>query len=181
MNQSKQQEELELAGRFLALLGHPQAQLEVGDRPDVVAIIDGHRIGIEVTEFHSDEQLGNSGSRLRAEETQKAKQAAGHPYSMWVEPKPLPGILARVADKIKRSTKYDSSQYSELWLLISSQLPILGALATTYAFLPFVDIEDLNKATHNLLTASPFSAVHLHLVMDHSLFSWSRENQWYAR
>ncbi|MBI3575409.1 MAG: hypothetical protein HY083_07145 [Gammaproteobacteria bacterium] len=180
MDLQKQHEELELTRRFLVLIGHPQAQLEAEDRPDVVALIDGHRIGIEETKFHGGEQPGTSGSPLRAEEAQKAKQAEGRPYSMWGVADPLPDIVARIRDKIERATKYDASRYSELWLLISSQLPMPGAVAATFVFEPFVNVSRLNETTHDLLTASLFAAAHLHLAMTHSLFSWSREKQWYA-
>ena len=180
MSLRKQQEETELVKRFLALLGHPHAQLQAGDRPDVVAIIDDKRIGIEETKFHGDEQSGTSGSSLRAEEAQKSKEAAGHSYSMWGVADPLPAIVARIEDKIQRATKYDASRYSELWLLISSQLPMPGAVAATFIIQPFVNVSRLNETTHGLLTASPFSAAHLHLAMTHGLFSWSRENKWHA-
>jgi hypothetical protein len=180
MSSPKQLEELELTRRFLALLGCSYSQLEVSDRPDVIATIDGHRIGIEETKFHSDEQPAISGSPLRAEESQKTKSVEDHPYSIWGVADPLPGIVARIEDKIERAIKYDASRYSELWLLISSQVPQRGAVAATFVFQPFVDVLRLTEITHSLLDASPFSAVHLHLTMTHGLFSWSREKQWYA-
>ena len=180
MSLRKQQVELELTRRFLTLLGHPHAQLEAGDRPDLIAIINVCRIGIEETKFHSDEQPGTSGSHLRAEEAKKAKQAKGRPYSVWGVADPLPGIVARIEDKIERATKYDARRYSELWLLISSQLPMPGAVAATFAFEPFVSVSRLNETTHGLLSASPFAAAHLHLAMTHGLYSWSREKQWHG-
>lgn len=172
---------MELTRRSLRLIGHSQAQLEVADRPDVIALIDGHRIGIEESKFHGDEQSVTSGSQLRAEEAQIAKQAEGHPYSMWGVADPLLGIVARITDKIERAKKYDASCYSELWLLISSQLPMPGAVASTFVFAPFVNVSRLNEMSHDLLAASPFAAVHLHLAMTHGLFSWSRERQWYGK
>ena len=175
MSSRKQLEEMELASRFLALLGHPHAQLERGDRPDVVAVIDGQRVGIEETKFHGDAQPGISGSPLRAAETQVAKQANGHPYFMWGVPDPSPGIVARIKDKIECAAKYDATRYSELWLLISSQLPMSGAVASTFVFPPLLNVSSLNNSTHSILSASPFSAAHLHLAMTHGLFSWSRE------
>jgi len=99
---------------------------------------------------------------------------------MWAVADPLPGIVARIADKIDRATKYDASRYSELWLLISSQLPMPGAVAATFVFAPFVNVQRLNEMSHHLLATSPFAAVHLHLAMTHGLFLWSREKQWYA-
>ena len=99
---------------------------------------------------------------------------------MWGVADPLPGIVARIRDKIERATKYDASRYSELWLLISSQVPMPGALAATFVFEPFVNVSRLNEATHGLLTVSPFAAGHLHLAMTRVVFSWSREKQWYA-
>jgi hypothetical protein len=180
MNLRKQSEELDLVSRFLNLVGHPQAHLEVNDRPDTIALINGYRIGIEETKFHGDEQSSSSGSLLRKEEEMKSIQAKGSPYSMWGVADPLPGIEARIRDKVKRAANYDASRYSELWLLISSQVPKPGAAAATFMFEPFVNIQRLNETTHDILTASPFAAAHLHLVMNHVLFSWSREKQWHA-
>lgn len=180
MNQ-KQQEEMEQAARFLRALGHVGARLEAGDLPDVIAFIEGRRIGIEVTQFHADEQPDVPGSSLRAAEKKKAKDAGGRPYFQWGVANPLPGLVARIKDKIAIVAAYDETRYAELWLLISSQLPKMGALAATYAVPGFIDIPQLNQDTHAALSRSSFAAVHLHLMLSHAVYSWTRAEQWHVK
>jgi hypothetical protein len=177
MNQ-KQYEEMELATRFLREIGYANVRPQAGDRPDVVAIIDGKRIGIEVTQFHADEQSGVRGSALRAEEVKKVKGSGERPYGQWGITNPLPGLVARVNEKISDAAAYDKTGYDQLWLLISSQLPKEDALAATFAFAPFVDVTKLNAATHMQLCRSSFSAAHFHLMMSHEVYSWSPSEQW---
>jgi hypothetical protein len=179
MNQ-KQCEEVELARRFLHEIGHADVCLRPGDKPDVVAIIDGKHIGIEVTQFHADEQSGVKGSALRAEEVKKAKASGARSYAQWFVPNPLPGVIARINEKISDAAAYDKAGHVQLWLLISSQLPKIGALGSTFAFAPFVDVTELNRATHMRLCRSSFSAVHFHLMMSHGVYSWSRSEQWHV-
>jgi hypothetical protein len=176
----KQCEEMELAARFLREIGCADVRLEAGDRPDVVALIDGNRVGIEVTQFHSDEQAGVKGSPLRAEEVKKFKDSGEHPYSQWFVPNPLPGLVARITEKISVAAAYEKTRYQQLWLLILCQLPKGGALGSTFVFPSFVDVTDLNKSTHMLLCGSSFSAAHIHLMMSHGVYSWSRSEQWHV-
>jgi hypothetical protein len=176
----KQCEEIELAARFLREIGHADVRLEAGDRPDVVALIDSERVGIEVTQFHADEQAGVKGSALRAEEVKNVKDSGGRPYSQWGVANPLPGLVARINEKISVAAAYDKTGYEELWLLISSQLPKIGASISTFAFAPFVNVTNLNKATHMQLCGSSFSAAHFHLMMSHCVYSWSRSEEWHV-
>jgi hypothetical protein len=171
---------MELAALFLREIGHADVCLQAQDRPDVVAIIDGKSIGIEVTQFHADERSGVRGSALRAEQVKKVKGAGERPYGQWGVTNPLPGLVARVNEKISDAAAYDETGYEQLWLLISSQLPKLGALVSTFAFPPFVDVNELNNATHLQLCGSSFSAAHFHLMMSHGVYSWSRLEQWHV-
>jgi len=170
----KKRGEIALATRLLAALGYRNVSLKPSEQPDMIAQINGMNIGIEVTQYHSDERSESRGSRMRAEEEAVARKAPTQIRGMCVVADPLPGLVARIQDKIARATKYDPTLYSELWLLISSQVSLAG-----FAFKPCIDVSRLNVSTHSLLTASPFAAVHLHLVMTHDLFSWSRKKKWY--
>lgn len=170
-----QRQEIACAARLLVALGYPNAPIKPGDRPDEITHINGRNIGIEVTQFHSDVHARSEGSRMRAAEEALSRQAPAQLRGMWIPTDPLPGLVARIQDKIARATAYDPTRYDELWLLISSQVSLAGFL-----FKQFVDESRLNDATHSLLTASPFAAVHLHLVMTNDMFSWSREKKWYA-
>jgi hypothetical protein len=160
---------MELADRFLREIGYADVCLRAWDRPDVIAIINGKRVGIEVTQFHADEQSGVRGSALR-----KVKDSSGQ----WVPANPLPGLVARIKKKISDAVSYDKTGYDQLWLLISSQLPKEDALAATFAFAPFVDVTKLNAATHMQLCRSSFSTAHFHLMMSHEVYSRSPSEQW---
>jgi hypothetical protein len=176
MNEKQQHEEY-LTKQFLKDLGCSEGSLETGDKPDIIAVIDGRRIGIEQTTYHADEQNGNSGSHLRncAEKNAKSTQK---PLTMAVNIDPYPAFLTRIKDKIEKSKKYDAGQYSELWLLISAQVPTLGMIAPTFIPCSFLDTDKLNNTSHSLLNSSPFTAAYIHLVTTHDLFSWSRELIW---
>ena len=165
--------------RFLHDVGRRDAVLEIGDRPDIIALIDGMRIGIEETKFHSDEQLENSGSLLRNQEKKTAKLNPNSSYTTAGIIDPLPALIARIRDKITIASNYDTSRFDQLWLLISGQIPELGAVAATFAIPQFVNIAALNEATHEILTTSSFSAVHFHLIMSHTVFTWSQGTKWY--
>jgi hypothetical protein len=177
---AKQSEEIDLAARLFAALGHRQVALEKSDRPDVIAQISGSRIGIEVTQFHADEQKDAKGSSLRATEERLAKQSPGRSYAMWGVAKPNPALIARITDKVAIAAGYDTSRYSQLWLLISTGIPRLGAIGSTLAVPAFINIKDLNVSAHELLSGSTFSVVYLHMLLPRALYCWSRERQWRA-
>ena len=172
----KQTEDMDLVARFLCELGWTDVCLEAGDRPDVVALINRKSIGIEVTKFHADERPTFKGSTLRVEEKKKVSKSGGGAYAMWGVTNLIPGLVTRINEKIKVATTYDHTCYEQLWLLISSQIPMVNAVVSTFAF-P-LDISELNDATHAQLCRSLFSAVHFHLMMTHGVYSWSRTERW---
>ncbi|HEU0195799.1 MAG TPA: hypothetical protein VFQ88_01115 [Nevskiaceae bacterium] len=177
----KQSIEMELARRCLQDIGRGGAHLEAGDRPDVVTVIDGKRTGIEVTQFHADERSGVKGSALRAKEEKCLKISGPRATSTWIPADPHPALIARITEKITTASKYDNTCYDQLWLLISSQIPMMSATASTHTFAFLIDITKLDAATHMQLFGSAFSAVHVHLMRDHKVFSWSRAERWRGR
>lgn len=165
---------------FFCEIGRPDAPLEAGDRPDVIALVDDERIGIEVTQFHADEKPGGrGGSDLRAQAIEKVRGSGGGPYCQWGVPNPLCGLVTRINKKISTAATYDKKGYDQLWLLVCSQVPEIDAVGATFALPPFIDVPDLNRETHVQLCESHFSAVHLYFIMDRRIFSWSRSGQWH--
>ena len=118
--------------------------------------------------------------KSRRHQVKNVKDSGGRPYSQWGVANPLPGLVARINEKISVAAAYDKTGYEELWLLISSQLPKIGASISTFAFAPFVNVTNLNKATHMQLCGSSFSAAHFHLMMSHCVYSWSRSEEWHV-
>lgn len=89
---SKQTVEVELVRQFLAKYGQLETRLEPADKPDVIAHIGPRRIGVEVTQFHSDERSGTKGSQIRAKEVKTAKASGGRPYTMG--PRQIPSLAS---------------------------------------------------------------------------------------
>ncbi|MHB1237619.1 MAG: hypothetical protein ACYCY7_08640 [Gallionella sp.] len=176
----KQKQELEFTRRFLADTEFQITRLVSGDRPDIIAVTDDRNIGIEVTVFHVDEGsprlLGED--TLRQEGEENARLNLGQPYTMAVPLFPYTGLEARINDKIAKAQQYDLGQTDELWLLVSAQVPSLGALPATYVIPFLVDTTKLNGLFHDKLLASRFSHVYLHLIFDHAIFGWDRSGKW---
>lgn len=66
---SRKDSELFYLRNFLELLGEAPTQIEAGESPDFVVILRGKKIGIEVTEFHSDLKGVDDKPRRAIEET----------------------------------------------------------------------------------------------------------------
>ena len=175
---TKQREELELVRHLLSALGYQNFRLDFGDRPDILATVDNRRIGIEVTALHVDEGRVRKGSLLRAEEEKKAKNAQAQPYVMWGNINYLRALRFRIDEKIERAAKFDEKKFDELWLLLASQLPKPGAVASTFVVPALVDVNDLNQLFHERLFNSCFRAAYLHLLIDHALYAWNPLEMW---
>jgi hypothetical protein len=174
----RQFEEVELTRRLLNTLGHKDVTLARNDKPDVLARIDGRRIGIEVTVFHADEAIDCNGSKLREAEEKEARKAPDGPYSSWGVANPLSGLQARIADKIVVSAAYDASSLDEMWLLIIGQFPKSGALASTFISPIFVSIKELNQHFDATLRRSRFDTAYLHLSLHQITYGWSPNQRW---
>lgn len=173
--------ELDLARRLFSALAITPDMLRHHDRPDVLASVGGRTIGIEVTVYHADEQPDGTGSPARSQEHDLVRQAEGKPYFMCVPSDPLPGLVARISDKVRKAEDYNMEGCDELWLLIAASVPMTGAVASTHMFDFLLNAQALNERTDYLLNASPFKAayVHSHLSAEgEALFSWSRAKRW---
>lgn len=171
-------DEVELTRRLLDALGRRDVTLTPSDRPDVFAEIEGRCIGIEVTVFHADEVINRKGSALRAAEEKTARDGAGAPYSTWGIINSLPGLSARITDKISVATAYDPTHFDELWLLIVGQFPKPGAIASTFALSNFLSLHELTQHFDEKLHGSRFGRVYLHLWLDQILYGWCPSEKW---
>ena len=171
-------EEIELTRRLLLALDAGDFVVNPSDRPDVDATIAGRSIGIEVTVFHADEGPGRRGSVLRATEERTVRQAGGGPTGGWIPVDPLPGLTARVSEKVTIAGAYDRRRFTELWLLIAAQLPKLGAVTSTFALSEALNTPSLNQQLHELLTRSAFDRAYLYLSLEQTIYAWTRSEQW---
>ncbi|MDE2148372.1 MAG: hypothetical protein KGJ55_00795, partial [Gammaproteobacteria bacterium] len=108
MNQ-KQKMEMSLTKLLFEAIGCSDIQLTPGDRPDVIGVIGDTRIGIEVTQFHSDETQDDGGSSRRAIEERKARSYGSRSYALNVTVDPLPGLVARIESKIATAAVFDKT------------------------------------------------------------------------
>ena len=174
----KHVEEIELTRRLLQALDCGDFVLSPSDRPDVDVAIDGRLIGVEVTVFHADEGPGREGSVLRATEEKTAKQARGRPYAMAGIVDPLPGLVARIRDKVTIAEDYRRSRIAELWLLIVGQFPKPGAVASTFALSAGLNTASLNQHLHELLSRSRFARAYVQLSLDQTICAWTPSEGW---
>ena len=174
----KLDQEIELTRRLLLALDGGDFVLNPSDRPDVDAAIGGRSIGVEVTVFHADEGPGRGGSVLRATEEKAARQAGSGPSGGWIPVDPLPGLAARIRDKVTIAEAYDRRRFTELWLLIVAQLQKSGAVASTFALSAALNAPSLNQQLHDLLTRSAFDQAYLHLSLEQTIYVWTRSERW---
>ncbi|MBV8939027.1 MAG: hypothetical protein JO089_04230, partial [Alphaproteobacteria bacterium] len=122
-----------------------------------------------------------NGSKLRQQEESDARN--GRQQAYWIKTDPWAALTARIEEKVNLAKNYDHSKYEELWLLISSNIPKLGAAASTTVSPMALHnaIDELNSRYGAILAASPYEMVHwyLHMTQDQTLFTWSRtEEKW---
>ena len=175
---TKQNSELDSVVDLFATLGYELPPLCASDRPDVKANIQNRIVGIEVTTVHSDETAKSSGSRARAIEQRNAQQSPNAVIPYWGHLDPNEALIARITKKVTSASSYDTETFDELWLLVTTSLPLHGAVASTLALPVCVSIERLNFATHELLSKSRFSSAFIHSLLCPALYRWSAAAAW---
>ena len=105
---------------------------------DVVALIDGRRIGIQVTDLDT----GNVPGLARAAEAKLAHDAQGRGgvYATWAQNQP-DLMIAALASSIARKSRISFAGFEEFWLLVCSGTPQAGAIASTFLITPWLDVE----------------------------------------
>ena len=104
---------------------------EAGDETgaDVIAIVGGRRVGIQVTELDTGDLAGQA--RASEKVAMRRAEECGHStYGSWAQSEP-----AKLVAAIERAVTSKMQQIvgcDELWLLISAALPQMGALASTF-------------------------------------------------
>ena len=111
---------------------------------DVIAIVGGRRIGIQVTELDTGDLPGRA--RVSEKAVWNDAQECGHStYGSWAQndPSKLVAAIARaVTSKMQQIVGCD-----EAWLLISASLPEMGTLASTFVITQWLPADALNAAT----------------------------------
>ena len=166
---------------LMALLGHrdfssfnPNLTEETGI--DVVTELKARRIGFQVTDFHSDEggESAQGGSGLRRQESKRVKQ--GLPAVAYVNPDPMPGLVQRIKDKLKKG--WSKKDFPQVNLLIAASLPNLPGIVSTFIWGPRLDPAKLNSELSPLLHDSNYAAVYLYNMNQKLVYRWSRNVGW---
>src|SRR5262249_53781412 len=98
-------------------------------------LVDGRRIGIQVTEIDPWAVPGSS----RAQEKAIAKMAPAKPYGMWGQNDPsvvLDAIAKIIKRKVEIAAGHSFDGFDEVWLLICAGVPEYGATVSTFVMTP---------------------------------------------
>src|SRR3972149_11863973 len=142
------------------------------DKPDVGVILNGRRIGIEVTRFHWDES-GKGGSAFRRKEMQLL--SGNKSYFTWVDSL-FVALEKRIRDKIEKAKNYDRSDFNELLLLVVLQG--VETVGSQYAHPLYFNNEEGKLRLHKLLVGSPFDQAHLYFHIDKCIIRWLPRRGW---
>jgi hypothetical protein len=145
---------------------------------DVIAIIDGRRIDIQVTDLDTGEASGTA----RAGETKLARDAAkgGSTYGTWAQNDPGK-LVAAIARSLTRKARMSFAGSQEVWLLVCAGVPEWGAIGATSVMTPWLTTDTLDAATLQSLAASKYSRAFIHVILgveEKALYRWDRGAGW---
>jgi hypothetical protein len=145
---------------------------------DVIAVINGRRKGIQVT----DVDTGNSPGEARAAETKLARDAERQhtTYGTWGQNDPGKVIKA-IAHSIQRKSRMSFAGFDDFWLLVCCGVPQFGAIASTLVMTPWIDVAALDAATLQDLSASKYTEAYIYAVLgveERALYKWQRGGKW---
>jgi hypothetical protein len=144
---------------------------------DVIAVVGGRCIGVQVTELDT----GDIPGRARATEKASWREAQDRgqgTYAGWAQndPSKLISAVARaIASKVQHIVGCD-----EAWLLMSASLPVTGALVSTFVVSQWLHAPDLDSATMNHLAKCKYTHAFLHVIVgsEDALYSWTADDNW---
>jgi len=145
---------------------------------DVIAITSGRRIGVQVTDLDT----GATPGMARAEESKLARdaQAQSSTYFVWGQNDPSK-LVDAIARSVARKARMSFAGFDEFWLLICTGVPTSGAIGSTFATTPWIEISALDAATLPDLESSKYTRAFIHSILgaeDHALFDWRRGESW---
>jgi len=171
--------ELLMRRRGLTAESYVDPNNEAGDETgaDVIAIVSGRRIGIQLTELDTGDLAGQARASEKA--AWRDAQKCGHStYGSWAQNDP-----SKLVTAIARAVKSKMQQIvgcNEAWLLISASVPELGTLASTFVITPWLPADALDVPTADHLAACNYARVFLHVIVgdEDALYVWSRGGKW---
>jgi len=137
----------------------------------------GQKIGIQVTEFHSDDHSVKNGSETRRQEEKNKKLGKIQAYGVTTDYRPA--LQKIIGEKISKAQNYSFSEFDEVWLVVAASLPQVGAMASTTMLSFFIDADKLNIDFHKALSRSKYSAAFLYIFNERKIFQWQPHTKWH--
>jgi hypothetical protein len=155
----------------------PQQEAHDETGADVIAVIEGRRIGIQVTELDTGDRPGQAraAEKILWREAQEKGQGT---YAAWAQndPSKLVSAIARaIASKVQHIVGCD-----EAWLLVSASVPEQGSLVSTFIITPWLPLDALEAATADHLAKCKYNCAFLHAIVgdEHALYCWTPGSSW---
>jgi hypothetical protein len=152
---------------------------------DVIVVVHGRRIGLQVTEIDTGEVAG----RARRQEKQIARTAmkpeacTGGVYGAWVESDPnklVQSVARSISRKVEISKRHDFVNLDEVWLLLCCGIPENGAVASTFIITFGLEVKELDTATLDQLSESKYDRAFLLPIVgpEKALYCWAPRGSW---
>lgn len=144
-----------------------------------IRLPNGNIIGIQVTELDPHQEKGVA----RAKEKAIANANPDMPYSMWGQNNPTIAIQT-LANSIKRKTeiaaKHSFNGFDEIWLLVCSGIPELGAVVSTIMMTPWLLAEDMDSETYQILSKSKYDRCFFFPILgaEQVFYRWEKNSKW---
>jgi hypothetical protein len=145
---------------------------------DVVALIEGRRVGIQVTDLDTGDLPG--GVRAAEAKLSRDAESRGSTYGTWAQNRP-DRMIAAVARSISRKSRMSFAGFDDFWLLVCCGVPQFGAIASTSVLTPWLDVARLDAATAQSLSTSKYTRAFIHVVLgleEQALYQWRRGCSW---
>jgi hypothetical protein len=157
-----------------APLTNPNLDGESG--ADVLAIIGGKRIGIQVTQIDNCYSLpGVTDTPIRGRGAEKRLARECQTYAGFAE-NDSAEVVANIAAVIGRKALHRVAGFDELWLLVAAGVPETGSVISTFVFSAHLSPAPLDAATGHDLMRSSYNRVFLLPVLGvgRALFQWAK-------
>jgi hypothetical protein len=160
----------------------PNARAGKETGADVLALVNGCRIGVQVTELDT----GDTPGIARAAEKKDAREGqhrSGGVYGGWAQNDPAKvasAIQRAVARKVALAQQHNFRDFDKVWLLVSCGVPEQGSVISTFVMTTWLHADALNQATAGELIRSKYARAFVHPVVgpEKALYHWTARDGW---
>ena len=147
---------------------------------DVIAVTDGCKIGIQVTELDT----GTDPGVMRGQEVRCANQSKkdGHnAYGFWAQNDPsalIAAITRTIERKVGIAAQHDFTNLDKVWLLVACGIPVPVGMVSTMVMTPWIAVDDLSTA---VLRDAKYNRTFVYSILgaeEEALYQWDAINGW---